>query len=137
MRLAHFLRLSLDYRRTHQLLLRVLLDDVRFANLLTELPETYHYTVRLEAEAGLYDLGLYHNGSAICYLQTSNNELLILSADNSSHRRWAYNDLIPLLNCYLDMCNNLLSHQTTVVLAQYYRDALQQKYRLTKMPAYL
>ncbi len=134
MRLANFLRLSLDYPRTHQLLLRLLLDDVRFTSLLTGLPKEYNYTVRLEAESGMYDLGLYQSGIAVCYLQNGAHEFCVLSADTNSSRRWAYEDLIPVLNCYLEISNNSSAHHTTLMLAQHYRDALQQKYQLTKMP---
>ncbi|WP_342645243.1 hypothetical protein [Mucilaginibacter sp. CSA2-8R] len=136
MRLTHFLRLSLDYPRTHQLLLRLLLDDSRFASLLTGLPDECHYTVRLEAEGGLYDLGLYHNGLAVGYLQNGAHDFCVLSADTNTSRRWAYEDLIPLLNCYLEIGNTLLAHPTSVLLAQHYRDALQQKYHLAKIPVY-
>lgn len=134
MRLNHFLRLSLDYPRTHQLLLRLLLDDVRFTHLLTGLPQNHNYTVRLEAEAGQYDLGLYQNGAAVCYLQNGTHEFYILSADTNSSRRWTYEDLIPVLNCYLEICSNASTHNTTVSLVQNYCNALQQKYRLTQMP---
>jgi hypothetical protein len=134
MRLANFLRLSLDYPRTHQLLLRLLLEDARFANLLTCLPKEHHYTVCLEAEAGLYDLGLYQNGIPVCYLQNGTHEFCILSAGNNSKRRWAYEDLIPVLNCYLEISNCSSTHHTTIMLAQHYRDALQQKYNLAKSP---
>ncbi len=134
MRLTHFLRLSLDYPRTHQLLLRLLLDDVRFTHLLTGLPQNNNYTVRLEAEAGQYDLGLYQNGIAVCYLQNSTHEFYILSANTNSSRRWTYEDLIPVLNCYLEICSNASTHHTTVTLAQNYCVALQQKYQLAQMP---
>lgn len=134
MRLTHFLRLSLDYPRTHQLLLRLLLDDSRFAGLLTGRSKEHTYTVRLEAEAGLYDLGLYHNGNAVCYLQTGTHEFCLISAENNPSRRWAYEDLIPVLNCYLELSGSLSVHHTTVMLARHYRDALQQKYQIVKMP---
>jgi hypothetical protein len=134
MRLTHFLRLSLDYPRTHQLLLRLLFEDTRFTSLLTGLANGHNYMVRLEAEGGLYDLGLYHNGIAVCFLQNGTHEFCILSVDNNSTRRWAYEDLIPVLGCYLETCNSTSSTHTTTMLAQHYHSALQQKYQLATMP---
>ena len=134
MRLTHFLRLSLDYPRTHQLLLRLLFEDARFTSLLTGLPNGHNYTVRLEAEGGLYDLGLYCNGRAVCYLQNSTHEFCILFADINSTQRWAYQDLIPVLSCYLEICSSTASTHITTMLAQHYRNALQQKYQLATMP---
>jgi hypothetical protein len=65
----HFLTTSLDFERTHQLILRCLFNDPEFLRVACG-QETKEYTVKLEPIRGLFDIGIYDSGdNPLCLIE--------------------------------------------------------------------
>lgn len=95
----------MHYPRTHQLLLRLLLEDFRLARLFTGALHEQIYEIRLEAENGSHDLGIYKNSTAICLLTFT--EKLVNIRSRSIDQGWlvreiTYANLITVLTTYLN-----------------------------------
>lgn len=65
----YFLTTSLDFERTHQLILQCLLNDPAFLKLVTGL-NIDKYFVKLEPVRGLFDIGILNEKKqAICLIE--------------------------------------------------------------------
>ena len=112
--LRYLLEMSMHYPRTHQLLLRLLLEDFRLAQLFTGDDQEQAYQIRLEAEKGQHDLGIYKSQKAICLFSFKLN--LIHVRTLSTNQTWiarevSYASLIIILRTYL---KNYLPDQSAI-----------------------
>lgn len=66
----HFLDNSIDFERTHQLVLKSLLADPDFATCLIDAPVNKDTKIYLEPHGGLFDLGLFtKEGVCLCLIE--------------------------------------------------------------------
>jgi hypothetical protein len=65
----HFLTTSLDFERTHQLILQCLFNDPLFLKVMTRM-EIDNYQVQLEPVSGLFDIGILDNNKKqLCLIE--------------------------------------------------------------------
>ncbi|MDB4918717.1 hypothetical protein [Mucilaginibacter sp.] len=83
----HFLTTSLNFERTHQLILQCLLNDALFLKVMTGISVS-SYTVQLEPLGGLFDIGIYEsNETYICLIEIKMWSNL---SNTQLERQWKY-----------------------------------------------
>lgn len=127
---THFLRPSLDHPRTHQLLLRLLLEDTRFKRLFLKTDSDPMLNVKIEANNSQNRIVLYENGLAIHFITVQTNGICIKTGRNEQtavYNQISFSSLISYLEQFLATSPNAPdNYSASQHIGLHYRNAMQQ-----------